>query len=121
MNFWDERYAAKEYAYGETPNEFVKTQLSKIQPGNILGPAEGEGRNAVYAATQNWKVSAFDPSSEGRKKALQLAKKHNVNIDYRFATYEEVNFQTENFDCIVLIFARMPPSTEPILMAHVIW
>ena len=109
-DFWNQRYSSVEYAYGEAPNEFVKVQLSKLQPGTILFPAEGEGRNAVYAATQNWEVSAFDPSSEGRKKALQLAKKNNVNIDYRVASYEEVSFQAENFDCIVLIFAHMPPA-----------
>ncbi|WP_340113204.1 class I SAM-dependent methyltransferase [Maribellus mangrovi] len=109
-DFWNQRYSSIEYAYGEAPNEFVKVQLSKLQPGTILFPAEGEGRNAVYAALQNWKVSAFDSSSEGRKKAFQLAKKYNVNIDYRITTYEEVNFQTESFDCVVLVFAHMPPA-----------
>jgi cyclopropane fatty-acyl-phospholipid synthase-like methyltransferase len=107
--FWNERYSAVEYAYGEAPNQFVVQELSKLKPGEILFPAEGEGRNAVYAATHGWQVTAFDPSTEGKKKADQLAKKHKVEIDYKIDTYENVNFPVEKFDCIIFIYAHMPP------------
>jgi hypothetical protein len=36
-------------------------------------PADGEGRNAFYAASQGWIVTAIDSSIKGREKALQLA------------------------------------------------
>ena len=49
-NFWNERYAEKVFAYGIAPNEFYKEQLAKLPKGKILFAAEGEGRNAVYAA-----------------------------------------------------------------------
>jgi hypothetical protein len=45
-----------------------KEQLIKIPAGTILFPAEGEGRNAIYAATQGWNVNAFDQSIEGKRK-----------------------------------------------------
>lgn len=106
----------KSNAYGEEPNKFVTAEMAGLKPGTI--PL---GRNTVYAATKNWEMSAFNSGTEGRGKSLQLAQKNNVNITYRIATYKEVHFYAKNFDCIVLIFARMPPSTEPILMAHVIW
>lgn len=106
-NFWDERYKATAYAYGEEPNRFMVEQLKQLTPGKILFPGEGEGRNAVYAATQNWEVSAFDISTEGRKKALLLAQKRNTTIDYQIMNYETVDFPTESFDCIVLIFAHI--------------
>lgn len=48
---WDKRYGNTEYAYGEEPNAFFKKTLDKLDlKGSILLPAEGEGRNAVYAA-----------------------------------------------------------------------
>ncbi|MFV0591208.1 MAG: class I SAM-dependent methyltransferase [Draconibacterium sp.] len=106
-NFWDERYSTKEYAYGENPNRFFRQQIEKQTPGSILFAAEGEGRNAVFAATLGWKVSAFDTSSQGKQKALELAKKHKVEIDYRIEGYDTVRFDRESFDCIVLIFAHM--------------
>jgi ubiquinone/menaquinone biosynthesis C-methylase UbiE len=108
-DFWNERYATDEYAYGTEPNQFYKDQIENIAPGKILFPAEGEGRNAVYAAKIGWQVTAFDPSMEGKRKAELLAEKNNVFIQYRISDYENVNFPTESFDCIVLIFAHMHP------------
>lgn len=113
-NFWDQRYSIEAYAYGEKPNQFVSEELAKLTPGSVLFPAEGEGRNAVFAATKGWQVSAFDPSEEGRKKALQLASKHNVEIDYRLATYENVAYPPLLFDCVVLVFAHMPADKRSI-------
>jgi hypothetical protein len=65
-SMWNDRYGKIEFAYGEQPNNFLKEQLIKIPAGTILFPAEGEGRNAIYAATQGWNVNAFDQSIEGK-------------------------------------------------------
>lgn len=113
-NFWNERYSTKEFAYGESPNSFVVDQLKSLKPGKILFPAEGEGRNAVYAATLAWQVSAFDLSNEGKKKAELLATKHAVKIDYQLVGYENVDFKKESFDCIILIFTHIPPALRVI-------
>lgn len=109
-NFWDERFGNEEYAYGTEPNQFFKIQIEKLKPGKILFPAEGEGRNAVFAATLGWDVTAFDPSIEGKRKAEQLARKNNVSIQYLINNYDLVDFPSESFDCIVLIFAHMNPA-----------
>jgi len=74
-----------------------------------LFPAEGEGRNAVFAAKQGWDVTAFDPSIEGKRKAEKLALLNGVSIEYRIDNYEFIDFPKESFDCIVLIFAHMHP------------
>ena len=52
--FWDTRYAEIDFAYGKTPNTFFKDSIDKLTPGKLLLPADGEGRNAVYAATKGW-------------------------------------------------------------------
>lgn len=105
---WNERYRKEEFAYGEQPNNFLKDQLDKLKVGTILFPAEGEGRNAVYAAKLGWTVSAFDISIEGQKKALQLAEKNKVPIDYKVGELESMNFQADQFDAIGLIYAHFP-------------
>src|SRR4029078_7791808 len=102
---WNNRYSNDEYAYGEAPNNFLKEQLEKLDAGTILFPAEGEGRNAVFAATLGWTVSAFDISAEGRNKALRLAQMNNVTIDYQVSELEALNFTIEQFDAIALIYA----------------
>ena len=77
---WNERYKKEEFAYGQQPNNYLKEQLGKLSAGTILFPAEGEGRNAVFAAKLGWTVSAFDISVEGKKKASRLAEANNVTI-----------------------------------------
>ncbi len=72
---WNKRYARTDFVYDTVPNEFFKQQLLKLTPGKILLPAEGEGRNAVFAAKKGWKVDAFDSSIEALKKAEKWAKK----------------------------------------------
>lgn len=108
---WDERYSRVEYAYGEEPNLFFKTCLDQLPaPGRILLPAEGEGRNAVYAARQGWKVDAFDISDAGREKALRLAARHGVHIEYQVADYETVWIDAGAYDAVALIFAHIHES-----------
>lgn len=78
--FWDQRYDSEEYAYGKKANVFFASRLAHIVPGTILLPGEGEGRNAVHAATQGWKVEAFDLSPAGQRKALSLASEFGIEM-----------------------------------------
>ncbi len=107
-NIWNERYASDEYIYGTEPNVFFSEKLIQLKPGKILLPAEGEGRNAVFAAKKGWQVTAFDNSIEGQKKALHLAEKEGVSISYLLDSYDSANFQTAYFDCIALVYTHMP-------------
>ena len=109
---WDDRYSNEEFAYGETPNNYLKEQLAKLSPGKILFPAEGEGRNAVYAAKNGWTVVAFDISSEGKNKALKLAEKNHVVLDYKVGELEKLWFEAGQFDAIALIYAHFPANIK---------
>ncbi|MBF7092478.1 class I SAM-dependent methyltransferase [Flavobacterium sp. ALJ2] len=105
---WNNRYSTDEFAYGEHPNNYLKEQLEKLNAGTIIFPAEGEGRNAVFAAKLGWTVSAFDISVEGKNKALGLAKANNVTIDYQVGELQKTNYTPEQFDAIALIYAHFP-------------
>lgn len=109
LTMWNDRYRKAEYAYGVDPNVYLKERLDTLTPGSILFPAEGEGRNGIYAATQGWTVSSFDISVEAQKKAVQLAKQNNVTIEYRVGHLPELNFKPHQFDVIALIYAHFPP------------
>jgi 2-polyprenyl-3-methyl-5-hydroxy-6-metoxy-1,4-benzoquinol methylase len=105
---WNDRYSKEEFAYGKQPNNYLKVQLEKLPVGTILFPAEGEGRNAVFAANLGWKVSAFDISVEGRKKACHLAETSKVTIDYQVGELQTLHYNTEQFDVLALIYAHFP-------------
>lgn len=114
-NIWNERYASDDYIYGTVPNLFFKEELDKLPAGKILLPAEGEGRQAIYAAVNKWNVTAFDLSKKGKEKAINLAQKNKVEIDYLIAGYEDVKFKINSFDAIALIYAHMPAEIRTII------
>lgn len=111
-NFWDERFAADEYIYGKEPNEFFKKELLKLPLGKLLLPAEGEGRNAVFAAKLGWDVYAFDSSKEGKRKAELLADENNVKINYIIKDFENAEYPLNYFDCVGLLFAHQHESVR---------
>ena len=106
--FWDNRYGEEAYAYGESPNLYFMEKIAVLKPGKILLPAEGEGRNAVYAAMKGWKVTCFDISENGKKKAEHLAEKNGVHIKYILSSVDEIELKDQSFDVIALIFAHFP-------------
>ncbi len=115
---WDERYRDTAFAYGEEPNNYLKEKLSALPTGTILFPAEGEGRNAVYAASLGWTTYAFDQSEEGKKKAMLLAEKKHTSIQYDIGNPLSLNYQPNQFDAMALIYAHFPAETKSTYHRH---
>jgi len=107
--FWNDRYAQHQTVYGAEPNEFFKEQLQSIKPGKLLLPAEGEGRNALYAASLGWRVTAYDYSEVAKNKTLELAVKLGItSIDYEVKDLSQVQLPGEEFDAVALIYVHLP-------------
>lgn len=118
-DFWNERYAEKEYVYGTKPNVFFKEQLDQLVAGNVLLPAEGEGRNAVYAALQGWDVVAFDIRTSGKEKAMQLSAAQKVVVDYQITSV--LDFKTDiKFDTIGLCYTHFPVEIRKDALQHLL-
>lgn len=106
--FWNERFGMDEYVYGTAPNAFLKEVLPDLDKGSILFPAEGEGRNAVYAAELGFDVDAFDFSESGKKKAEQLADTKGVKINYQIVDFDTFDPTVKQYDAVALIYAHPP-------------
>ena len=116
MSFmWDKRYGTEEYAYGKEPNAFFSSQLDGTDPGFILLPGEGEGRNAVHAALKGWSVDAFDQSGVGQSKALELASELGTEINYRVCLLEDFLFIPNHYDAAGLLFFHSDPAKRILL------
>lgn len=111
-DFWNERYGQPTYIYGEGPNLFFKKRLGGLDPGKILMPADGEGRNGVYAATIGWDVTSFDFSEGGQKKAFALARKNKVNIKYEVCSLSDMVITPCTFDAVGLFYVHFPPEVR---------
>ena len=106
--FWEERYSSRLFVYGENPNDFFAETLNKLTPGKIILPCDGEGRNAVFAAKAGWDTYAFDISDAGKTKALQLANKVDVEIDFQVADAMLITYPENTADAVALIYAHLP-------------
>jgi SAM-dependent methyltransferase len=107
-SFWNTRYLQTESSYGINPNEFYKEQLLKIEPGKILLPGEGEGRNALFAAELGWNVTAVDFSEVAREKALNLVRMKNLLINYQIADLGSIKLPIAQYDVVGLIYVHLP-------------
>ncbi len=119
--FWNQRYSELGYAYGTEPNEFFKEALLRYKEEllpehhRLLMPAEGEGRNAVYAAELGFEVTAFDVSEQARVKALQLAYERGIpdaSLSYHIGDCLELEAEAESYDALGLIYAHFPPALK---------
>lgn len=109
-NMWDERYSQTDYFYGKNPNEFLTIAAALIPKGaKVLALADGEGRNGVYLAKQGLNITAVDFSVIGKEKAMALAKKENVELDYIIADLNEFKFP-QKIDAVVSIWCHLPES-----------
>lgn len=117
--FWDSRYDADHFVYGTQPNRFFASEIDKLSAGSILLPGEGEGRNAVYAASIGWVVDAFDQSRIASEKALGFASEKGVQINYRVCGIHEYEFKSEIYDVVALTFFHAAPAVREILHQEV--
>ena len=108
ISYWNERYSEPGFAYGEEPNEFLRSWLTDREPGRILFPAEGEGRNAVYAAALGWQTDALDFSAVAQEKALALAQRRGAAIHYEIMDFATAELPESAYDAVALIFVHQP-------------
>jgi hypothetical protein len=108
QQFWDQRYAENETVYGVEPNSYFRQFIDTHKPGSLLLPAEGEGRNAVYAASRRWEVDAFDYSRVAMDKALDFARSERVTIKYQIKDIAVFKAQKQ-YDAVALIYVHLAP------------
>jgi hypothetical protein len=106
---WNARYNEEGFAYGHEPNDFLKKHVHLFpEKSKILFVAEGEGRNAVFAATQGHEAIAFDLSEAGKVKAENWMRQCNTTIQYEISDLIEFDFGKEKWDAVVFIYSHFP-------------
>lgn len=117
---WDERFSSDDYAYGKEPNDFLVEWAHSLPLGRVLSLAEGEGRNAVFLATQGRQVTAMDSSKVGLEKARRLAAERGVQLDTLHAELETLEPGIQQWDAVVSIFAPLAHAERRILHRKVV-
>ena len=105
---WDQRYAAEDFFYGTTPNDFLVSAATPLPRGRTLCLAEGEGRNSVWLAEQGFDVSSVDLSTVGVAKTLRFAASRGVTVHAQVGDLADFVIEPNSFDLVVSIFAHTP-------------
>ncbi|MBY0339342.1 MAG: class I SAM-dependent methyltransferase [Acetobacteraceae bacterium] len=107
---WDERYQGGGFQFGDAPNEYLRAQSWRFRPGmRALVPGDGEGRNGVWLAQKNLKVTTLDWSPVGVAKAKTLAEERGVTLDAQVADAAAWTYPEAGFDLVAWIFLHLPP------------
>ena len=120
---WDERFSGEVYAYGKEVNVWLKERIELLPiptENAALFPADGEGRNAVWAATKGWKSHVFDLSAQGQRKCELLAREHGVNVDYDVDDLVTRTFEPQSFDLIACSWFHTPSDIRSVHMPRML-
>lgn len=117
--FWNQRYAADEFAYGTEPNDFLVSVAGQFAAGGrLLCLADGEGRNGVWLARQGFAVTSVDIAQRGLDKAARMAAQHGVALRTQAADLGGFDLGLAAWDGIVSIFVHLPPRVRRDLHAR---
>ena len=109
QHLWNERYNTREYVWNIEPNRFLPPVAQKLSPGRALDWACGEGRNAVWLASQGWKVTGIDFSDVGIEKGRRLAADQGVAVEWVVADVTKHDAQPKAYDLVVVMYLQLPP------------
>ena len=104
---WNARYDTPELVWKGDPNQFLPAEVAGLAPGRALDLACGEGRNAVWLATQGWEVTGVDFAGVGLAKAEQLASDKGVTGTWIAAdatTWEPPH----TYDLVIVFYLQLP-------------
>ena len=100
---YEKCYDTEEYYWGLEPasflDELIKITGKRPSELKVLDIGCGEGKDAVYMAELGCKVSAFDITELGVRKAKKLAENRGVEIDVYVADINNLRVN-EQFDVI---------------------
>ena len=104
---WDERYRTTEFVWKTDPNRFLPPEVAGLPPGRVLDLACGEGRNAVWLATQGWNATGVDYSQVGLDKAAQLAESNHVTAVWVCADVTQWE-PDDRYDLVIVFYLHLP-------------
>jgi SAM-dependent methyltransferase len=99
------RWLVEGHGFNHKPNQLLVDTVKGRKPGTALDLATGQGRNAVFLATQGWKVTGIDISDEGLRLAREEAAREKVKLETVQADMDKYDYGTDKWDLVTMIYA----------------
>lgn len=94
--------------FASRPSALLADAIQGVKPGVALDVGMGQGRNAVFLATEGWAVTGFDISEAALAASRANAQKAGVSLTTVKASYDAFDFGTNTWDLVLLAFAWAP-------------
>jgi len=102
--FWNEAFVLGE-GFNLEPNAWLVQVAKGLKPGRALDVAMGQGRNAVWLASQGWDVTGYDIAGEGLKIAREAAAARGTRVNTVFSSTADFDFGRDQWDLVAIIYA----------------
>lgn len=100
---WNDIYR-NDVGFEKQPNKLLVEIAKTLKPGTALDLAMGQGRNALYLASQGWTVTGIDFADEGLKTARAEAAKRKLVLTTINSDIDAWDFGKEKWDLITMIY-----------------
>jgi 2-polyprenyl-3-methyl-5-hydroxy-6-metoxy-1,4-benzoquinol methylase len=107
---WEERYSGEAPVWSGNPNAQLVAEASRLTPGTALDVGCGEGGDVVWLASQGWRVTGADFSSNGLARAAQHAADAGVaeRVDWWQVDAREFDAEGRSYDLVTTSFLHPP-------------
>ena len=101
---WVQRWAEGDYHPREKPSELVMAWAPRIPKGKALDLACGNGRNALFLASQGFTVDAIDIAAPALQLASNAARERGLIINPVEADLEEYHLPLLAYELVITCF-----------------
>jgi SAM-dependent methyltransferase len=82
-------------------NKFLAETIRGRKPGKALDIGMGEGRNALFLATNGWEVTGFDISDVGVRLTREAAQKKGLKLEALVDDVDRFDYGRQRWDLVV--------------------
>lgn len=120
---WDQRYAATPAMWSADPNLFIKARYQNQHPAQVIDLGGGEGRNALWFATNGATVENVEISKIALERYLlraeQLGVTANCHATEADATAQPI-FSLKQADLLIISYLQLPAAALANALANAI-
>lgn len=116
--FWENRYRESEKIWSGEPNPQLIVEAAGLEPGKALDAGCGEGADAIWLASQGWRVTAVDFAQAALDKGEAEAQRQGVAEAISWVCEDLAAWQpSREYDFVSAQFFHLePPLRDAVLL-----
>jgi long-chain acyl-CoA synthetase len=109
VEFWEERYRAKDQVWSGRVNAPLADEAARLTPGSALDLGCGEGGDALWLAEHGWQVTAVDVSAVAMARGAAQAEGQGLSAHVTWEQHDLANsFPVGEFDLVSAQYFHSP-------------